>query len=141
LVEYTNAKTPKEFCGGYKLNKSKIPVQIIEQFVFDPNQQYYQPPAKRTKKVLLNLNQPKIQLPAHENEYNTLDTSLQYLQTLTQQNNSPAFDLNLKPSVSTPSVYSGEYLFIDCNQARASISYEDYDKSPGFDLNKSPPKD
>jgi len=139
LVEYTNAKNPKDFCNGYKPKVPEIPVQIVEQFHL--NQHRHQLPAQQNEQFVFDPSQQYKARPAHGNEYYVFDSSLQYLQPLTQHNERPDFDLNLQPSVSTPSVYSGEYPFFDCNQTRASISYVDYDKSPSFDLNKSPPID
>jgi len=122
LVEYTNVKSPKVFCDGYNPKVPEIPVQIVEQFVIDRNQQYYQP-------------------PAHGNEYYIFNSSSYHIQN-SQKYEHPTIDLSLQLSVSKyPSIQSGEHHSFEDNQVGTSTSYVDYDKSLGIDLNKSPPKD
>jgi len=139
LVEHTNAKGPKDFCDGYKPNVSEIPVQIIEQFVFDSSQLHYKPSEKRKHNYVYEPNQLYHQPPEHENEYFIFDTSSQYLQPRAQQHEHPTIDLNLQLSMSTTWVCPDNYASFDDKQAGTSTSYAQNDLR--FDLNKSPPKD
>lgn len=67
-------------------------------------------------------------------------SSQQHHQPHAQPHEQPTFDLNPKPSVSTPPIYPNKYPSFVSNQAETSTSDVDSDKSLGFDLNELPPE-
>jgi len=137
LVEYTNAKGPKDFCDEYVPNESTIPVQIVEQFIFDPSQLHYEPIIKQRKRRSTYKQKQKFhQPPEHENEYYVFDSSSEYLQQHAQQYEHADLDLNQQLSVPTTPVYSDKHPSFDNENVGTSTTYvENY---VGFDLNKSP---